>query len=160
MFLTVGAGDLVDLKQALGTLVRLLGSSATINPVARLTVLVGNSVNLRSGIGGLVYDGVGESIKVVNPKPVLTVRPSFDVFNQQVADPFEFGKKRLGNSEARMLSVVKRGISKLRLSLWMEAVAHARRARTRASAAPPGTIATVPARTASRRALAAFSHWS
>lgn len=129
----------------------------TFDPVARFTVLVSNGKDVRARIAGLADDRIVEAMKVVYAQVVVDMRPKRLVLDQQIADALELGKERLGDGATCMLRVVDRSLAKLAFGLRMKPEAHARRARTRASASSPGTMATLPARTSSRRALAASS---
>ncbi len=91
--------------------------------------------NLRPKIRALGIDEcVGEPVKVVMTQAMIPARPTLLVFNEQIADPFVFCKKRTGNSRTGMLCVVDGSVAEFNLSVRVQPVAHTILARTRSSA--------------------------
>lgn len=120
-------------------------------PIAWLPMLVCHGVDLWT-LGILFVDHrVGEAIEVVDAEPELAVLAPRLIFGKQVSHPFELGKEGLGHRDVRVLGVVDGSVAQLGLSLGVNPVGHAKRARTLASASSPGTIRARPERTSSRR---------
>lgn len=76
------------------------------------------------------------------------------VLNQKVSYSLELCEEGFGHGMVRMRCIVDGRITQLGLGVRMEPVAHLMRARTRASASSPWTMATFPDLTSSRRARA------
>ncbi|MGL6112528.1 MAG: hypothetical protein ACRC2B_20735, partial [Rubrivivax sp.] len=78
------------------------------------------------------------------------------VLDEQITNPLELEHEGVGDGATGMLRVVHRSITQFRLGVRVQPEGHASRARTRASAGSPGTMAVVPERTASRRCCASI----
>lgn len=127
-----------------------LGADAD-RPVARLSVLMRNSKDLWSElVVWFVDQRVRKAIEVVDAQPKVPVRTTVLVLDEEVQDSFELREERSRNASAGMVGVVDGSITKFGLGFGMKPVAHETRARTRAKASLPGTIATFPDRTSSR----------
>lgn len=111
-------------------------------------MLMRNGVDLRPLIHVFFIDnGVWKPIEVKHPEPTLHWRPTLLVFDNQIADSLVLGEKGQCDHRARPLGVVRSSVSKLLLRFRMKPVIHPIRARTRARASSPGTMATVPSLT-------------
>jgi len=130
-------------------------SLAARQPVARLSCLRGDRVDLRSSRRVFfVEHRVVKPIKVVEPHAKVTVRPSLLVLDQQAYYALVLKEEGLCQRWAGVLHEIQRGLFELRLGFWMKPVVHAIFARILASASSPGTMLTFPERTSSRRLLA------
>lgn len=122
-------------------------------------MLMRDSVDLWArAFAGFVHHRVGKTGEVIHPHPVIAVRPSHRILDEQVAHPLELSEEGLGDRWAGVLGVVDGRLAELVLGLRMKPTAHPIRARTRASASSPGTIFALPDRTSSRRRAASTSH--
>lgn len=93
---------------------------------------------------------VRKAIEVVDAQAEVTVRTAVLVLDEEVPDSFELREERFRNASAGMFSVVDSSVTKFGLGFGMKPGAHEMRARTRAKASLPGTMATFPDRTSSR----------
>ena len=136
----------------------LLGGLDSIAPVSRLATLMRDGKDLRPAERiFFVYDRKRETIEVVDAQTIFIVWATLLIFDNQVAYALVFSKEGCGNHAAGMLGVVHGRITKLSLCFGVNRVAHATLALTRAKASSPGTIATLPLRTSSRRRKARLS---
>lgn len=128
-------------------------------PVARFAVLMSNREVLWPGfVAWFVHNRVREAVQVIDAKTEPAMRPTEWVLDQQIAHTLELREKRFGDRQTFVFQVVDRRIAKLGLSVWVDPIAHAMRARTLASASSPGTIPTLPELTSSRLAFESCNH--
>ena len=79
---------------------------------------------------------------MVNAHCLVPMRSCLLVFNQKSNHALKLDKERLGNCDAGLLRVIDRCVAEFSFGGGMEPVTHATRARTRASASSPETMAT------------------
>ena len=129
------------------------------SPEAWFAMLMGDSVDLRSGYGvRLVDDGVWKAVEVVETQSVVAMRATKLVLDKKVSNAFELRDECLCDRQVRVLGIVSSRRAKFGLCIRVKPVAHPSLARTRASASSPGTMDVFPDRTSSRRALASLNH--
>ena len=126
--------------------------SDPVSPIPRLPALMGDCKDLRPiDLVFFVNDRVRKPVEVVDAKAIFAVWATLLVFDKQIANALEFSQERCRDQYAGMCRVVQRRIAELGLGIGVNRVGQAILARTRARASSPGTMATSPLRTSSRR---------
>lgn len=105
-----------------------------------------------------IYQRVGEAVEVTDTKAVVAFLSTIGILDKEIPYPLEFGEERLRDRRTRVRGVVDSGVTQLGFGIWMYPRTQANLVRTRASASSPGTMATFPERTSSRRRRASLSH--
>ena len=104
-----------------------------------------------------IHQRVGEAGEVADMKAVVAFWSTIGILDEEIPHPLEFGEESLRDRGTRVRGVVHSGVTQLGFRLWMDPEAQANLVRTRASASSPGTMATFPERTSSRRRRASLS---
>ena len=105
----------------------------------------------------LIHQRVREAFEVTDTKAVVAFWSTIGILDEEIPYPLEFGEERLRDRRTRVRGVMDSGVTQLGFRIWMDLKAQANLARTRASASSPGTMATFPERTSSRRRRASLS---
>ena len=135
----------------------LLSGSDSVTPVSGFAALMCNGEDLRTiHVIFLVHHSVGKAIEVADAKAIFAVRPTFLILDKKIAHALILCKESQRNHAAGVGGVVLGCVAELSLGVGVNRLAHAILARTRTKASSPGTIATLPLRTSSRRRRARF----
>jgi len=138
---------------------RRLLALRSVGPITRLATLVSDRIYLRAtDIIHCVHQRVWKTIEVVDAQTSIQVWPTLLVLYDEIAGTLVLSKKRRGDCGGGIRCVVHRSVAKFCLSVWMDPVGHAMRARTLASASSPRTIATLPDLTSACRRSASSNH--
>lgn len=103
-----------------------------------------------------IHQRVGEAVEVADAKAVAAFLSTIGILDKEIPYPLEFGEERLRDRRTRVRGVVDSGVTQLGLCVWMYPRTQANLARTRTSDSSPGTMATFPERTSSRRRRASL----
>ena len=134
-------------------------NSCSITPISGFAALMCDGEDSRAiDIVFFIHDRIRKAVEVIDAKTMFAIWATSLILDEEVSYALVLRKKSEGDHFTGVRCVVHGCVAKLTLGVGVNRPAHAILALTRVKASSPGTMATLPLRTSSRRRRARLIH--